>query len=134
MLYLSAQPLALGLFFHVRLLRGTVTLYVTALTAAMNKTVVRFKMLVRLKVHTAGNRPSTGVSTRFIESLHFINCLLLSHLHTKVTMEKGLRVTLRTRECVDGLTSPSVQHTAGGDIRGATSCPAVGRPLTIQLA
>lgn len=39
MLYLLPQPL-IPRFKHVRLLREAVTLYVTALTAAMNKTVV----------------------------------------------------------------------------------------------
>lgn len=48
-------------------------------------------------------------------------------------MEKCLSVTLRMQECVDGLTSPLVQRTAGGDIRERTCCPAVGHPLTIPL-
>lgn len=48
-------------------------------------------------------------------------------------MEKGLTVTLRMQECVDGLTSPSVQRTAGEDIREGTCCPTVGHPLTTLL-
>lgn len=44
------------------------------------------------------------------------------------TMERGLCVTLRMKECVDGLTRRPVHNTNGRDIREGKRCPTVDRP------
>lgn len=49
----------------------------------------------------------------------------------KVTEEKTFSVTLKTRKCVDGRTSPSTQQsTAGRDGREGRRCLSADHPLT----
>lgn len=67
MLYLIAQLLVLGLN-PVRLLRGNVTLCVTALTAAMNKTVVSSKIFIHSEVKSL---MKTDVSVVYYNILTF---------------------------------------------------------------